>query len=444
MMPRVDANTMGLSMLEALRAREAAGRPIGVALVGAGAMGIGIAWQVGRTPGMRLVSITDLDLDHARQAADAHGGPSAVVGPGDALPPRGTTLLTRSPFFLLDRPELGIDVLVEATNTNGFAGEVCLRAIEHGIDVVLMNAEVDLTLGPLLGHEAAARGVVVTSDAGDQHGVLMRMIDEIEMWAFRVVMAGNIKGFLDRYATAESIAEEARIRNLNPVQCCAYTDGTKLNVEMALVANAAGLVPWVPGMEGPRAARVEDVFQRFDFDKYGTTGVVDYILGAEPGGGVFVVGHCDDPLQRQYLRYYKLGDGPYYLFYRPYHLCHLETTRAIALAALYRKPVMRPIHGRVADVYAYAKRDVAAGEAVEHAIGGDHAYGLIQRCDVADAAGMLPIALLEAEGDRWARFARSVARDAPIRYDDVVLPDTFLCRQFRRQAEVLAGPPVRA
>jgi predicted homoserine dehydrogenase-like protein len=310
---------------------------------------------------------------------------------------------------------------------------VSLQALRSGVHVVLMNAEVDLALGPLLHAEARRAGVVVTSDAGDQHGVLMRMIDEIRLWAFRIVMAGNIKGFLDRYATAESLLHEAAIRNLNPIQCCAYTDGTKLGVEMAIVSNATGLVPWVPGMEGPRARDVREVFDCFEFGRYGEQGVVDYVLGAEPGGGVFVVGHCDDPLQAEYLRYYKMGDGPYYLFYRPYHLCHLETTRAIALAALYGQAVLVPAHGRVSDVYAHAKRPLAVGEEVAHGIGGDQFYGLVAPCAQADRDGWVPIALLEATEAGRARVARPTARDQALTYDAVSLPESALVRLFRQQ-----------
>lgn len=426
-------------MLQMLRDREANGQPIRVALVGAGSMGVGIAWQLAHTPGMRLVAVVDIDPAAAVKAGEAYGQPFTLVEEGVQLPRDGSLPLLREPFSLLQADEPGIDVLVEATNTIGFAADVCLRAIERGGHVVLMNAEVDLALGPLLAREARRRCVVVTSDAGDQHGVLRRMIDEIELWAFRVVMAGNIKGFLDRYVTAAGLIEEARVRNLNPVQCCAYTDGTKLNVEMALVANSTGLVPWVAGMEGPPARRVEEVFKLFDFDRYGQTGVVDYILGAEPGGGVFVVGYCDDPLQQDYLKYYKFGTGPYYLFYRPYHLCHLETTRAIALAALYGRAVLTHSQPRTADVYAVAKRDVAAGEAIDHAIGGNHAYGLVERCAVADPRGWLPIALLEGEGAELPRFRRALRRDEPIGYADVDLPDTQLVRLFRRQLADLGG-----
>lgn len=358
------------------------------------------------------------------------------------MPPSDRIWVSRDPFYLHADVGLEADVLVEATNTIGFAAEVCLAAIERDLHLVLMNAEVDLALGPLLHRRAAARDLVVTSDAGDQHGVLARMIDEIRLWGFRIVMAGNIKGFLDRYATADGLLEEAAKRRLNPIQCCAYTDGTKLGVEMALIANAEGLVPFVPGMEGPRAGDVREVFEHFDFDRYaalpgGAEGVVDYILGAEPGGGVFVVGHCDDPLQQQYLWYYKLGDGPYYLFYRPYHLCHLETTRAIARAVLDGEPILRPAHGRVADVYAYAKRDLRAGESVPHGIGGNHFYGLIERCAEADAADRVPIVLLDADTGQPAVLKRALARDEPVTFADLALPESRLLSLFHEQAELL-------
>jgi predicted homoserine dehydrogenase-like protein len=235
------------------------------------------------------------------------------------------------------------------------------------------------------------------------------------------------------------LLHEAAIRHLNPIQCCAYTDGTKLGVEMALIANATGLVPWTPGMEGPRAADVHDVFDLFDFEKYGEQGVVDYVLGAQPGGGVFVVGYNDDPLQAQYLSYYKMGDGPFYLFYRPYHLCHLETPWAIGRAAIHGRPILSPDHGRVADVYAYAKRDLAPGDEIPHGIGGEHLYGLIDRCAKADPDGIVPIALLDADAETLPKVSRAVSQGEPLTYDDVSLPDSALLRLFREQEELLAG-----
>ncbi len=387
-------------------------------------MGCGIAWQIGQTPGMRLTHICDLDAkarDRAAAAYAAHGDADVLVHPDTG--------------FL--RSDAGYDVLVEATNSIGPAGQACQDALNARKHVVLMNAEVDLAFGHGLQRLARDNGVILTSDAGDQHGVLMRMMDEIQLWGFRLVMAGNIKGFLNRHATARSLEREARIRRLSPIQCCAYTDGTKLNVEMALLANASAMVPSRTGMLGPTATHVSEVYQVFDFDAFPQEGVVDYVLGAEPGGGVFVVAHCEDAFQVPYLSYYKLGDGPYYLFYRPYHLCHLETPWAIAAAVLDGEPILAARASRIADVYAYAKRDLSIGDTIDHAIGGDACYGLIDLCRLAEPRNHVPLALLETEADSretQVRLKRKVRRDMPLCWTDIDMPVTPLLEMHRKFA----------
>lgn len=424
------------SMLKQLRQRE--DNPLRVGLVGLGAMGRGIAWQVSITPGMVLGFIADLDLEVARDAAKLIGL-EAVEFDGKEIPTltEKQVLISTDALTLLQRAdELKLDAFVEATNAISAAAEYCLAAIEGGMHVILMNAEVDLVYGPLLNAEAAKKNVIVTSDAGDQHGVIMTMIDEIEMWGFDIVQAGNIKGFLDRYATPDSIRYEAEKRNLSPVQCCAYTDGTKLNVEMALIGNATGMIPFVDGMEGPACKDVSEVMGLFDFDAYEGKGRVDYILGAEPGGGVYVVGRCDAAFQQPYLEYYKLGDGPYYLFSRPYHLCHLETTRAIAKACLNHQAILVPEHGQVCDVYAYAKTDLKEGQEVEHSIGGAECYGLVRTCADAEAEQHLPIAFLEGEPGKHPTLKRDIAKDEMVKFEDVELPDILLHRLLQRQAEI--------
>ncbi len=429
-------------MIEKLRKRESDGCPIRVGLIGAGAMGMGIAWQISRTPGMRIAFIGDISLEAARLAAEASG--RRVFQVGNAKVPLGVSqgeeiLITDDPLALLEAENgLALDVLVEASNTIGPAARYCFAAIRRGIDVVLMNAEVDLALGPLLQAEAAKYDVIVTSDAGDQHGVLKTMIDEILLWGFDIVQAGNIKGFLKRKATAESLGHEAAKRHLSAIQCCAYTDGTKLNIEMACLANGTGLTPLVSGMEGPSADDVREVLDLFDFKKYGGEGRVDYILGAEPGGGVYVVGFCNEPVQGQYMQYYKMGSGPYYLFYRPYHLCHVETPRAIAEAVLHRRAIMTPAYGRLTDVYAYAKRAITKGEIIEHGIGGDAFYGLIDGCATADAEGRVPIALMEGEDRLKAVMREDLAEGEPLLAGAIALPETFLMQKFREQAALAA------
>jgi len=428
-------------MLKELQRREAEGNPIRVGLIGAGAMGAGIAWQVNHTVGMEIVFIGDIDLAAAHIGAEISGHTARLIDDPTAEPePRGPNEIykTDDPEALLRADsKLPLDVLVESSNTVGPAARYCFAAIERGMHVVLMNAEVDLALGPLLYRAAQKHGVIVTSDAGDQHGVLKRMLDEIGIWGFEVVQAGNIKGYLDRYATSEGLKEEAAKRNLSLIQCCAYTDGTKLAIEMACLANGEGLLPTVRGMEGPRAENVSEALEMFDFDAYEGQGRVDYLLGAEPGGGVYVVGRSDELVQAEYMRYYKMGDGPYYLFYRPYHLCHVETPSAIASVVLRSEPIMTPDHGRLTDVYAFAKRDLAAGTVVEHGIGGDEFYGLIETCEIAEEEGLVPISLLESEGYLKPTTKCAIKKDAPLTYDQVELPESYLRAKFEEQNELL-------
>ena len=218
----------------------------------------------------------------------------------------------------------------------------------------------------------------------------------LSFWGFELVMAGNMKGFLDRYANPTSIIFEADKRKLDYKACASYTDGTKMNIEMALISNALGLVTKVPGMLGPACHDIEDVPDVLDLETLwmDQKPFVDYILGAKPGPGVFAIGYCNDPYQRDMLKYYKMGDGPFYTFYRPYHLCHIEAMSAIMDAVLKNKILLRPEYGFVTNVYAYAKKDLKKGDELD-GIGGFTCYGLIENCiDQGDSPG-IPICLAD-------------------------------------------------
>lgn len=414
-------------MLDALKAREKENHPIQVGLVGLGAMGRAIAHQIGLTPGMRLAFVADQDETAANRGAEAYGKPTHV---------------TTDVLAALQDEKIPYDVFVEATNSIVAAYDYCLAAIERGAHCVLMNAEVDAILGYLLRDAASRHGVLVTSDAGDQHGVLSRMMEEVEMWGFQITQAGNMKGFLDRHRNLEGTVEIARSLGLSTVQCLAYTDGSKLNIEMSIIANQYGLTPLVPGMQGPRAQKVEDVIDLFDFDAYGGQGRVDYVLGAQQhGGGVYVIGRCDSTFQQGYLNYYKVTNKhPYYLFFRPYHLCHLETPRAIALAALYGKAVCTHRRGRITDTFAYAKCDLKPGDRIEHAIGSDEVYGLIMEAQAADAAHLVPQGVLDAEGSTARPVLKhAVPRDQPLSWDDLDLPATRMMDLWAKQTPLFSS-----
>ncbi len=428
--------------LPKLRELQKSGKPIRVGVIGCGAMGIGVAWQVARTPGMEVVFLGDIREDILERAAKATTLTQVRVENPSSPPDRqpGQVLTTTDSLALLKNVK--IDALVECTNSIYEAALYSLAAIDQGAHIVLMNAEVDLVFGTLLAHEAKKKGVVVTSDAGDQHGVLATMIDEIQLWGFRIVQAGNMKGFLDRYATSVTKADIAAQLRLSVVQCVSYTDGTKMNIEQALIGNYAGLTPFKPGMEGPKCQDLREVMDRFDFDSYGDQGRVDYTLGVPwPGGGVYVVGHCDDDQQDFLLNYYKVtSKRPYYLFFRPYHLCHVETPRAIAQAALYGKAVIPPPMGaKLNDVYAYAKQDLPAGQIIHHAIGGDEVYGLVDAAANVAGHDAVAVSLLEPiHGCERARLKVAVKKDQRLRLSDLEIPETPYHALLARQ-EALIG-----
>ncbi len=412
--------------------------PVRIGIIGVGAMGRELLYQSRLNPGVETVAVCDRDLSRCTGALAWMKLPHRVVdsprGVEEAVA-RGEVAVCEDGRLLAECPLL--EAVVESSSSVASAIGPAHSALRHGKHLILMNSELDLTFGPLLAREARAHGVVCTSADGDQHGVLARVLRDLARWGFAPVMAGNIKGFLDRRADPTSIAPEADKRRLDHRMCAAFTDGSKLNIEMALVANAFGMRTPAPGMTGPRAARVEEVLTLFDFDRLwgGGAPLVDYILGAEPGGGVFAVGHCDDPYQRGMMAYYKMGDGPFYLFTRPYHLCHIEAMETVLDAAAGRA-LLTPDHGFSTNVFAYAKRDLKAGERLD-GVGGYTCYGLIE--NTADDAADPGIPLCLAED---VVLTRPVPRDGKIPLADIRRDPAR--EEFRLFAEAVAAGAVPA
>lgn len=372
-------------------------REILVGIIGLGAMGKGLLYQTTVTPSIRAVAVCDTDLDKASNILREFGLPYRVIETDDDIT---KAIAEQVVAVFSDGEQLarmrGLDAVVEATGTILPGARFSLAALQAKKHLILMNSEIDLIFGSHLCRVAEENGVVCTSCDGDQYGVLKHLIDDMSKWGFSLVMAGNIKGFLDRNANPKSIIAEADKRNLDYKACASYTDGTKLNIEMAITANSFGLSTRQPGMFGPKCDTIEQVNDCFDFSTLWREKqpFVDYVLGAKPGGGVFAIGYCDNPYQMRMLQYYKMGDGPFYTFYRPYHLCHIEAMATIENAVLRREALMTPAHGFLTNVYAYAKRDLHQGEMLD-GIGGYCCYGLIENCaDQGDEPG-IPICLAE-------------------------------------------------
>ena len=336
------------AVLRALEERAATGNPIRVGVVGAGFAGRGfVARVLRRTSGMRVVAVANRTVSEAERAYRDGGVDDLVRVDGaaalGAAIAAGRPAVTDDPTLLTDADE--IDVIVEATGEVEFGAGVAIKTIDAGKDLVLINAELDSTLGPLLKTRADAAGVILTDMAGDQPAVIMDLIDEVTLLGFRPILAGNIKSLLDHRRTPETQRAFAEAVGQRPKMITSFADGTKIAAEMGVVANATGFGVAVRGMAGPRAERVEQAPEMFDLEALLERPVVDYLIGAEPSFGIFVLGYEEDPLTRHYMKFYKMGDGPVYTFYRPFHLGPLETVQSVARAVLLRDPAITPLAG---------------------------------------------------------------------------------------------------
>jgi predicted homoserine dehydrogenase-like protein len=403
----------------ALQEREANGHPIRVGMIGAGATGRAIALQLGTpAPGIRLVAIANRTAEHSerafREAGITEWGRAGSASEAEAAIARGLPVLTDDPSVLITCDT--IDLLVEVTGTVEPAAHVVLDAFDHGKHIVLVNAELDSMLGPILKVKADRAGVVFTDTDGDEPGVAMTLLRYLRSLGLRPVAGGNIKGMVDYYRTPETQRAFAEKYDQDARKVTSFADATKLSMETTVLANATGFHVGRRGMYGPACEHVQEMAHLLPADQMLGTGLVDYALGAAPGTGAFVIVYEESPLKKAQLGYYKLGDGPFYVFYTPYHLPHIQIASTIGRAVIHRDPTVTPIGGPVCEVVTVAKRDLKAGERLD-GIGGFCTYGLIDNAVAARAAAALPIGLSED-----CVLRRDVSKDDTLSFDDVEPP----------------------
>ncbi|WP_419898830.1 NAD(P)H-dependent oxidoreductase [Roseomonas sp. USHLN139] len=418
-----------------LRERAAAGTPIRVGMFGAGFMARGIANQiVNSVPGMVLSVICNRSLDKARRAFEIAGHTEIVEVADDAglaaCMAAGIPAITQDPL-LLCRGDL--DCLVDATGAIDYGAMITLAAIEHGKDMVSLNAELDGTVGPLLKRRADAAGVIFTGSDGDQPGVQMNLVRFVRSIGLTPLLCGNIKGLQDPYRNPTTQEGFARKWGQDPAMVTSFADGTKISFEQAIVANATGMSVLQRGMTGiNHPGHVDELTQHYDIEALRACGgAVDYTVGSKPGPGVFVLATHDDPKQRHYLNLYKLGEGPLYSFYTPYHLCHFEVPISVARVVLCRDPVLQPLAGPRVDVVTTAKVALAPGDVID-GLGGYKTYGQAERHEVARSQRLLPIGL--AEG---CIVKHPLPRDAVLTYDDVEFPAERLIDRLRAEQDAM-------
>ncbi|WP_082140490.1 NAD(P)H-dependent oxidoreductase [Halomonas sp. PR-M31] len=423
--------------------RETNNNPIRVGLIGAGFQGSGIGLQIlTATPGMRLCAVANRNLDSA----------ISVYSQVGIEPVRCSTGLELEAAILAGRPAVtedaialasadGLDAIIEVTGSIEHAAQAVLTAIENGKHVIQMNAELDGTIGPILKVRADQAGVIYSFSDGDQPGVQMNLYRFVRGLGVTPVLCGNIKGLHDPYrnpATQESFAKRW---GQKPAMVASFADGTKISFEQAIVANGTGMKVAQRGMLGPDFSGgdpsapqvpIEQTISAFEpYLDSADPGIVDYVVGARPGPGVFVLGKHEHPRQQHYLELYKLGKGPYYCFYTPYHLCHFEVPTSVARAVIFNDSVLAPAGGPKVGVIAVAKKQLAEGEEVRE-FGGFEVYGVAENMNVIRRENLLPIGL--AIG---CTLARSIEKDMPLTFDDVIFPKGRLVDRLYREQENL-------
>ncbi len=421
----------------ALKKRQEEDRPIQVGLIGAGFMGRGIALQILLSvPGMRLAGVANRSLSGAERAYRQAGVDSPIftvtnVSQLEDCIVHNRYAVSADASILYEADN--IDVIIESTGHVEYSAGVVLEAIKHKKHVVLMNAELDATIGPLLKHYADREGVVYTNADGDQPGVIMNLFRYVQSIGCRPVLAGNMKGLQDVRRTPETQKGYAEQYHQKPQMVTSFADGTKISMEMAVIANATGFTVGQRGMYGPECSHVTEAVNMFPMEQMMETGLVDYVLGAEPGGGVFVLGYNENKVQRQYLQYYKMGEGPLYTFYTPYHLCHLEAPLTAARAVLFDDPAVAPQGGPVCDVITRAKKNLKAGDVLD-GIGGFTCYGELEKSEICQQENLLPMGLNEG-----CTVKRDLRIDQPVTYDDIILPQDRLSDKLRKEQNHLFG-----
>ena len=419
----------------ALRAREEQGRPVRVGIVGAGFMSQGLTNQIAHsTPGMRIMAISNRKpkraLDVLRYAGfegtrltNSQSQFDAELGAGKPAATEDALLLCRSGH---------VDVVVEATGSVEFGARIVLEAARHGKDVVLMNAELDATIGPILQVYARKCGVILSACEGDEPGVQMNLYRWVKGLGLIPRVIGNVKGLQDPYRNPTTQKGFAERWGQNPAMVTSFADGSKTNFEQAIVANATGFKVMSRGMSRGLEYRsdIMKIGELYDIDrvrKFG--GVVDYVVGT-PLTKVFILAEHTDPKQRHYLNLYKMGDGPLYSFFTPYHLVHFEVPNAIARVALFRDSIAPPLGGPVVEVCAVAKRDLQNGEMLDNS-GMYMTYGEAVNVDEMSVHRYLPEGLVEG-----CKLNRDIAKDAVLTYNDVELPPNRLADRLRAEQYV--------
>ncbi|MEL6946027.1 MAG: homoserine dehydrogenase [Pseudomonadota bacterium] len=424
-----------------LKARADASKPVRVCVIGAGEMGTDLVTAIRQMPGIDIATIVDRRLQSAGPAMEIagyeadHGVVCETENAVTKAVEQGRIAIVQDAHDGLSHPM--VDVVIDATGRPDAGAELGCAAIDAGKHLVMMNVEADVTVGAIMQEKARKAGVVYTVGAGDEPSSVMELYDFVTALGYPVVAAGKGKNnAFNIDAVPDDYRAEAERRNMNPRMLVEFVDGSKTMVEMACIANATGLVPDKPGMHGPDCsldALCTTLCPAEDGGLLSQKGCVDYTVGKGVAPGIFVIAEMAHHRIRERMNDLHLGPGPYYTFYRPYHLTSLEVPLSAARAALYQTSDMKPLPTPVAEVCALAKRDLKAGERLDF-IGETCYRSWTMRADDARAERAWPVGLLDSG---------TVLRDSPkgslLTAHNVAVKDDTVLYRLRAEQDAWLG-----
>ncbi len=409
-----------------LNTLEQEGQPIKVAAVGTGFIGRGMIIQASFMKGVRISLIYARDLDKVYHILRQCHGEIAYMecqttGELKVAEKMNKVALVCDPKLIY---ESNADIVIDTTGAPEFGARIAYNSILAGKHIVT-NPEMDICIGPQLKELAAQHQVVYSGQDGDEPGVVKQLFDYVSILGFDITAVGKFKNFTDIHATPTSVKPWSDAYKQNPYKISSFADGTKMNIEMGIVSNATGYLPDVRGMHGQKMTLEEIVNYIKPIEEGGIlhkNKVIEIIPGAEPSGGVFVIGYSKHPQVMNDMQYYKMGAGPYYLFYRPYHLCSVEILVGAVNMVINRESTIEPMKNEAfVDVAAFAKRDLKKGERLD-CIGGYDYYGLVDKYTTYRQENALSVSLAEN-----AIVTRDIAQDDILTLKDIEIEkDNFL------------------
>jgi predicted homoserine dehydrogenase-like protein len=415
--------------------------PVTIGLAGAGQMGTDIVVQTSLMPGLRIGAISEVRPQAAVDAALLAGHDrtsivsAAKASDIDRAIEAGKIAITEDLYALAAAGR--IDVIIDATGNPNIGTLFALEVMKNGKHIVMLNVEADITIGRFLKDAARKAGVVYTGAAGDEPACTLEVIGFARSLGFGIVAAGKGKNNPLKFdAVPADYQQEASARNMNARMLVEFVDGSKTAIEMVAIANATGLVPDIPGMHGPTATLEElanVLIPREDGGVLHRKGVVDYSIGKGVAPGVFCIIETKHPRVLERMIDLKVGKGPYFTIFRPYHLTSLEVPLSAARAVLYKRADMEPLDHPVAEAVAVAKRDLGQSQSLGM-IGESDYRGFAMTWEDARRRNALPIGLAER-----AKVVKPVKAGEFLTYDNCVPDDSMVVTQIRRRLDQSDG-----